>query len=770
MTSEKQAHLDALTNQGLDLHDVLGALDAAVIAVDLSGEIFYWSTHAREIFGWDAGEVLGRTFTDFVPKHLSEEDATRVGQILQDPKPTTLTFEVTTESGEGIHVSIRFSPIFSERDVLSGLIAVVRDVTSEHLLQQTKERHLTILNATPDFIGIVGLDGQTQFVNCGGREMLGIAPDADITGMSIPDFSPAWATEIIEQEGIPAAMREGFWQGETAFVHTDGTEIPTSQAIMVHYGEDGEPEYLSTIARDITSQKVYQQHLAEREKALAAGADGVAISDPWQEDNPITYVNEAFLELTGYTREEVVGYNCRFLQGEDREQEGVRRFRQLIEEQKEGRVLLRNYRKDGSLFWNEVSIAPVLADNGELVSFVGIQRDVSERIEMQQALFQARARDEAILQSLGEGLIVTDTEGHIENVNATFENLTGYSASEVIGKDMADVVHKQDEEGNAVPVKEMLLKRALAGEEVVADLQSAYYFTRKDGTHFPVTVSISRIELEGEILGAVEVFRDITYEKEIDTAKSEFVSLASHQLRTPLTTISWYAEMLIAGDAGEVTSEQREFLNEIYSSNNRMIGLVSALLNVSRIELGALAIDSELVAIDELIKEARKELAAPIDKKNITVIENYAPEVPELQADRRLLAIVFQNLLSNAVKYTPNDGTITVTLTPREDGGVHASIADTGFGIPEDQKDQIFNKLFRADNVRKRETDGTGLGLYITKAIVEMAGGRIWFESVEGEGTTFYIDLPPNGMQEHKDGKELLFTESGTVPDEKEQV
>lgn len=359
-------------------------------------------------------------------------------------------------------------------------------------------------------------------------------------------------------------------------------------------------------------------------------------------------------------------------------------------------------------------------------------------------LEQIRAKNEAILTSIGDGLVVVDKEGKITYINKSFEEMLGWKAQEIIGKSMVEVVPREDVNGVEVLFKERILTQVLSGKKFVADLTNPFYYIRKDKTRFPVSSIVAPVVLAGKIVGAVEVFRDITKEKEIDKAKTEFVSLASHQLRTPLSTVSWYSEMLLAGDVGEVTPEQKKYLEEIYRGNQRMVDLVNTLLDVSRIELGTFIMESKPIDIVKLAQSVIEEHKLQIREKRIRFSNSFGKNIQNIQADPKILRMVVQNLLSNAIKYTPEGGKVefSISLKKDEKKNVLLKISDTGYGIPKDQQSKIFTKLFRADNVIGKDTEGTGLGLYIAKSIVEQSGGKIWFESSENKGTVFYVQLP----------------------------
>jgi PAS domain S-box-containing protein len=266
--------------------------------------------------------------------------------------------------------------------------------------------------------------------------------------------------------------------------------------------------------------------------------------------------------------------------------------------------------------------------------------------------------------------------------------------------------------------------------------------------------NVSSVKLSGDLI--LVFVKDITKEKEVDKAKTEFVSLASHQLRTPLSAINWYSEMLLAGDGGKLTKDQRKFSEEISASNKRMVELVNSLLNVSRLEMGTFIIDPEPTNVVEIMESVIKEQIPMIVSKKIEVKKKISSDIPIINSDPKLLRIVFQNLVSNAVKYTSENKSLYVEISlDKKKKSIYIKVQDEGYGIQKNQQDRIFSKLFRADNVKKKNTEGTGLGLYIVKAIVAHAGGNIWFESEENKGTIFHLMLPLKGMKAKKGDRSL---------------
>jgi PAS domain S-box-containing protein len=267
-----------------------------------------------------------------------------------------------------------------------------------------------------------------------------------------------------------------------------------------------------------------------------------------------------------------------------------------------------------------------------------------------------------------------------------------------------------------------------------------------------LSIFLTKDSFTKEKNGLVTVF-DITEQKQLDQAKTEFVSLASHQLRTPLATMKWYTEMLNSNQLGDLNDKQKEYLTKMYSVNAEMIDLVEILLNVSRIEIGTLSISKQATNISEIIDSILVELASQISKKKIVFNKKYGTvsdagvntgaDPVIVESDPKLLRIVIQNLITNAIKYNKEGGSVTIGVS--KGFGIGQSsivVSDTGLGIPKEDQERIFSKLFRAKNVKDvGSSQSTGLGLYLVKSVVKALGGNISFTSEENVGSTFTLRL-----------------------------
>ena len=372
--------------------------------------------------------------------------------------------------------------------------------------------------------------------------------------------------------------------------------------------------------------------------------------------------------------------------------------------------------------------------------------------EFYSGLEKAKSRDEAILAGIGDGIFVIDRELNLVLFNHVAEEISGFKKREVLGKKYSEVLKFVLEDSETI--NDAFIKKSMTTGKT-QEMSNHTLLVRKDSSRVAVADSASPLFDEyGAIDGCVVIFRDVEKERKIDRAKSEFVSIASHQLHTPTTSINWYSEMLLGEEVGTLNQKQKEYLKEIHHGNKRMIELVSALLTVSRIEMGKFAIEQKPTSVEKVADDTIEELQTQIAKKALRVEKKYESGISRIESDPTLLRIVFQNLFSNAIGYTPEKGVIHIGIK-KTDSGVEVEVRDNGCGVPQSAQPKLFTKFFRADNARVIKTDGTGLGLYITKSIVEALGGTISFQSKEDEGTTFLVTMPSRGTVRRESGKKL---------------
>ena len=511
-------------------------------------------------------------------------------------------------------------------------------------------------------------------------------------------------------------------------------------------------KYVLALIYDMTQTLEYKRKLKVRGQALEFALNGIVITDAQQTDNPIIYYNKAFQKLTGYKRDEIIGHNCRFLQGKDRNQEGVKEIRKAIRSGSSCRVRVRNYKKDGTLFWNEVSINPIRAVNGDITHFVGIQNDVTQRVKDEQEINHLI---KIFNDSLNE-IYVFDAETlKFTHANFGAQTSSGYKLAELRKitplKLMPNYNRKKFGE---------LLGPILANSHKMLPFETT--FQRKDGSTYPVEVHLQSSSLENQTL-IVAIVMDITHrrnytqklektvqerteqlrealikEKELGELKTKFLSLVSHEFKTPLSAILTSATLVGKYTQTGQQNKREKHLKSISAEVQHLTSILNDFLSVERLEQGKelykmsefylSTIVNEVVYSANMLLKAGQKIDYPLNIDEVRIYQ-----------DEKIIALTLTNLLNNAIKYSPENTTIYLEVDLADDS-ITFRVKDEGYGIPAGDQKHIFERYFRAENVLT--TQGTGIGLNIVQTHLENLGGNISFESEEHVGSVFTAILP----------------------------
>ena len=469
---------------------------------------------------------------------------------------------------------------------------------------------------------------------------------------------------------------------------------------------DGAIEGVVSIARDITDRRERQAELERKDRAMDAAPVGITISDFSQDDNPLIYINDCFTEVTGYTDEEALGRNCRFLQGANTNPEPVARMREAIDNTDPVTVELRNYRRDGTEFWNRVSIAPVY-DDGEVSNWVGFQQDVTEYKEREQELKQY----EAIIETIDDGVYVVDENSRFVMVNEAYAEMFGYDREELLGAHVS-LIADEDVSERAQRLETNMRRDSVDRPMIEAELPTA------GGDRLPLEANFTLLSGRDEEY-RVGVVRDISErkarEQELQRQNErleEFASVVSHDLRNPLRVAEGNLEL--ARDECD-----SEYLDTVTQAHDRMGTLIEDLLTLAR--EGDRVSDTEPVDLAELsencwrnVETAEATMRTPTDRR--------------IRADRSRLAQLLENLIRNAVEHGGDD--VTVTIGELSDGFF---IEDDGSGIPEAERDEVFDAGYSTAE------EGTGFGLRIVKQVTDAHGWEIRVTEGADGGARFEI-------------------------------
>ncbi len=485
-------------------------------------------------------------------------------------------------------------------------------------------------------------------------------------------------------------------------------------------------------------------------QALNSANCGIIITDNIQPDNPIIYCNKAFETMTGYSYDEIIGHNCRFLQAQDRSQPERKILKECISEGDECRVEIRNYKKNGHLFWNELYISPVKDKTGKITHFIGVQNDITERKRSEHELREEKSSVEkkikertkelvekevflsSIIQTVRESLLVLDANYKVLSANNHFLNSFKVTSEDTVGKILFELGNHQWD----IEILKELLMKILPTNNPVIDYEVEHnfpYIGKK-----VMLLNAYRIEFEGQykdrILIAIE---DITEKKEIDRRKDDFLSIASHELKTPLTTIKGLIQLLQRMVSDDSSEKYTNTLNKVSVYVDRLNVLISDLLDTSKIQSGNIELHKEPFKIDKTITDTVENLSLAAPNHNISLSGSTNSIV---LGDELQISQVINNLISNAIKYSPGSDKVEVYVS-RVGNFIKISVKDYGMGINAQDKAKIFDRFFRARDIQKK-FPGLGIGLYISHEIIVNHNGTLWVESEVGEGSTFSFTLP----------------------------
>ena len=357
-------------------------------------------------------------------------------------------------------------------------------------------------------------------------------------------------------------------------------------------------------------------------------------------------------------------------------------------------------------------------------------------------LSRRKKQNEAVLRSIGDGVVAVDRNLKIVLFNKAAEKLTGWKAEEALSKTCREIFQFKNQKGEIVCNKSStcLAQKCFRTERVFSE--GPLITVRPDGGEAILLETTSPIkDHHGVITGAVAVLQDVSERSRLEQLKIDFVSLVSHQLRTPISAVKGYLASLLEGRTGGLTEEQKLYIERAYTSNERQLEIIESLLNISRIEKGKIELTLIEFSLVELAKETLVNFSKMAKEKGLELkIVEPSKKLPKVCADRERIREVLENLLSNAVKFT-EEGRVIVSFEKAK-AEVVVAVADTGVGIPTEAIEKLFTKFFRVGQAPTTESEGTGLGLYIAKSLVELHGGKIWVESQVGQGSAFYFSIP----------------------------
>ena len=622
---------------------------------------------------------------------------------------------------------------------------------------QVFQKNSNIFNLLSEGVseGIIVVNAERVIVatNSAAREMFGYDVD-ELEGKPLDTLIPSQYhhahSNHVDNFIKKSEKRQMALGRDLSGVRKNGEEFPVEAGLNPFelYGAT----YVMALIIDITERKAIQSELMMKSKALESAINGITITDALQEDNPVVYSNSAFGKLTGYSSEEIIGKNLRFLQGDDLEQEGILELNNATKEGRSCEVEVRNYRKDGSMYWSEIAITPIKDRAGTIIHYIGIQDDITKRKNAE----RERSHWSKIFDESLNEIFVFDTQSLLFiNANQGAQKNIGYSLEELLLLTPMDIKPDFTEVEFRKVIDPLL-------EKTEDRIQFETIHQRKDGSMYPV-----EIHLQMSTLGEQEVFLaiilDITErhnyterlektvekrtkqltkalakEKELNELKTRFLSLVSHEFKTPLSGILTSITLLSKYTQTDQQKKREKHVNTIKTKVKYLDTILNDFLSVERLESGKVNYKVEEFPLIKIVNEV-------VYNANILLKTGQKIQYPEniddliIQFDEKTLELVLSNLVHNAIKYSPEDSTVNLIMENKADKLV-IKVIDEGIGIPEEEQKHIFNRYFRAENALL--TQGTGIGLNIAKQHLENLGASLAFSSEENKGSTFIVHIP----------------------------
>jgi PAS domain S-box-containing protein len=480
-------------------------------------------------------------------------------------------------------------------------------------------------------------------------------------------------------------------------------------------------------AEPLTSRK---KTLSEQEKQLELIIDHIpALISYVDASEHYRFCNKLYEEWLGNTKESIYGKTMRQMRGSKVYNE----IKPYVKKALAGELVSYDsslQKKDGSIVYFTATYAPHFDAQGKVQGFFIHATDITDRKLAEDRLKERERQFRHLVDANVIGVVIKSLDGPIFEANDIFLKMVGYSREDLLaGKVNWRTMTPPEHLKNHNKYEKQILTRGAA-----TPFEKEYI--RKDGTRIPVL--LGDVLLDRETRKTITFILDITKQKELDQRKDEFIALASHELKTPLTSLKMYAQLVKRQSSESKDKKSAHMLSAMDSQINKLTELVNDLLDVSRIQSGKLVYKKDLFLFDNLIEELVEELQ-PVATNHVIYLKGKTGQ--KIKGDKDRIKQVFTNLLTNAIKYSPKADKIIITLM-EIDGSVQVSVQDFGLGVPKEQEEKIFERFFQVSRPLSHTYPGLGLGLYISKEIINRHGGKLWVRSIYGKGSTFYFTLP----------------------------
>jgi len=760
------------------LNALFESLEEAVLMHDLEYNILQWNPASQDIFGYAANEIIGESIFKMVPQAYFAQQQALFAKVLRGERIAQLRSRMITQAGNEFPVSLTISPVKDDRGKVIGASHIIRDISMELDAEAKQAILASIIETSEDAIISKTLDGIITSWNVGAEKIFGYKAE-EVLGKSILILIPQERT--MEEDYILSTIKKGIriQHFQTSRIAKDGEELPISLTVSPVKDKEGNIIGISKIARNISKER----KAAERHEILAAiveSSDDAIISKDL--NGIILSWNTGAQKIFGYSEEEVIGRHISILIPAYRLEEENQIISSIKKGVKVDHFQTKRLTKSGKELDISLTVSPIKDLDGNIIGASKVARDITQQKEYECALQKNNEKlkilndvGRVIAEELGVQTILQKVVDATTQISGAEFGVFFYKTMTAHGEQIMQGrsgISQENLDTIIIPQYANFLERTWAGEplmrsdDITKDPRYMHIIDASEKTGEVPLVSFMAVPVRsssGKIIGnlffghhqprmfqlehedvivnlasqvAIALNNSVLFEeiKDLSQKKDEFIAMASHELKTPLTSLKGYLQILLKS-VGE--GRPKLFVEKSLTMLDKLSTLIGDLFDISKIESGKLQLTMVPVDMSSFVKE----IVETTRFLNSSCQINFTTHGHLfIMGDKLRLEQIIYNLLNNAIKYSPEAEIIDVSLY-KENDKVILSVQDYGIGIKLEDQALIFSRFYRSENVSQK-ISGLGLGLYITKEIVERHGGHIFVESVEGKGATFKVEFP----------------------------